>query len=86
MLSNMFDRNKKENKRLEVSLGLLVGYNDSLPKSLKKTFEDAWIFHGNTTKYYQYSDHWHYDSAGYIDLGEHFAKALHKLMVGKKQN
>ncbi len=34
-----------------------------------------------TTKYYKYSDKWHYDSAGFIDFGEQFAEALHKLMT-----
>lgn len=31
------------------------------------------------TRYYKYSDPWHYDSAGYIDLGEKFADAIYKL-------
>lgn len=32
-----------------------------------------------STDAYGYSDPWHYDSAGYIDLGQQFAKALVKL-------
>ncbi len=28
----------------------------------------------SATKFYPYSDPWHYHSAGYIDLGEKFAK------------
>jgi hypothetical protein len=32
------------------------------------------------TRYYKYSDPWHYDSAGYIDLGEKMADAMHKLI------
>ena len=32
-----------------------------------------------STKYYAYSDPWHYDSAGFIDLGVQFAKAIKKL-------
>jgi len=32
-----------------------------------------------TTKNYEYSDPWHYDSKGFIDLGEQFAKAIKKL-------
>jgi hypothetical protein len=32
-----------------------------------------------TTDEYGWSDKWHYDSAGYIDLGEKFAEAVHKL-------
>lgn len=36
-----------------------------------------------TTDDYNWSDRWHYDSAGYIDLGEKFALAIHKLNYGK---
>ena len=32
-----------------------------------------------STDGYGYSDKWHYDTAGYIDLGVHFADALYKL-------
>ena len=32
-----------------------------------------------STRYYKYSDRWHYDSAGYIDFGEQFAKAIYYL-------
>ena len=32
-----------------------------------------------STDEYGYSDPWHYDSAGYIDLGRQFAAALHSL-------
>jgi len=31
------------------------------------------------TRYYSYSDTWHYDSEGYIDLGKRFAEALYQL-------
>lgn len=31
------------------------------------------------TRYYKYSDRWHYNSMGYIDLGEKFAEALYQL-------
>ncbi len=31
-----------------------------------------------TTDGYGYSDPWHYDSAGYIDLGKKFAEAVHQ--------
>ena len=31
------------------------------------------------TRYYKYSDRWHYDSAGYIDLGVKFAEAVYQL-------
>jgi hypothetical protein len=32
-----------------------------------------------TTRYYEYSDPWHYDSKGYLDLGIRFAEKLHQL-------
>lgn len=32
-----------------------------------------------STDRYGYSDPWHYDSAGYLDLGERFAEGIHKL-------
>ncbi|MBU2995876.1 sialate O-acetylesterase [Cellulophaga baltica] len=32
-----------------------------------------------STKNYKYSDKWHYDSEGYIDLGEKFADAIYQL-------
>ena len=32
-----------------------------------------------STKQYHYSDPWHYDSNGYLDLGEKFAEAVHNL-------
>ncbi len=32
-----------------------------------------------STKFYEYSDPWHYNSKGYIDLGEKFAEAIYKL-------
>jgi hypothetical protein len=31
-----------------------------------------------TTRYYKYSDPWHYNSEGYMDLGEKFAEALYQ--------
>jgi hypothetical protein len=33
-----------------------------------------------STRYYKYSDPWHYDSQGYIDLGEKFAEAVYQLI------
>ncbi len=36
-----------------------------------------------STDGYGYSDKWHYDTAGYIDLGVHFADALYKLAQKK---
>lgn len=36
-----------------------------------------------STRYYKYSDPWHYDSEGYIDLGYQFAEAVYKLMTKK---
>lgn len=32
-----------------------------------------------STKFYKYSDPWHYDSNGYIDLGEKFAESIFNL-------
>lgn len=32
-----------------------------------------------TTRYYHYSDPWHYDSKGYLDLGEQFAESIYRL-------
>ena len=32
-----------------------------------------------TTENYEYSDPWHYDSKGFIDLGEQFAKTIKTL-------
>jgi hypothetical protein len=37
------------------------------------------------TRYYQYSDTWHYDSSGYIDLGEKFAAAAYELNKDKAE-
>lgn len=34
-----------------------------------------------STKNYNYSDTWHYDSAGYIDLGANFANEVYKLIT-----
>ncbi|MCK4749328.1 MAG: hypothetical protein KAT15_19880, partial [Bacteroidales bacterium] len=34
-----------------------------------------------STRYYKYSDPWHYDSKGYIDLGEKFADAIYSLSM-----
>lgn len=36
-----------------------------------------------TTRYYKYSDTWHYDSEGYLDLGKKFAEALYQLSPKK---
>lgn len=38
--------------------------------------EDAAAAIVRSTRYYKYSDPWHYDSAGYIDFGKQFALAL----------
>lgn len=32
-----------------------------------------------STRYYKYSDVWHYNTQGYIDLGKEFAKSIHML-------
>jgi hypothetical protein len=36
------------------------------------------------TRYYKYSDPWHYDSEGYLDLGIRFADVLHELSLKYK--
>ena len=33
-----------------------------------------------STRYYQYSDQWHYNSDGYLDLGVKFAEAIYRLI------
>ena len=38
--------------------------------------DDACAALVTTTDGYDYSDKWHYDTAGYIDLGRQFAEAL----------
>ncbi len=43
-----------------------------------KTDNNAAII--RSTRYYKYSDPWHYDSKGYIDLGEKFADAVYQLI------
>lgn len=35
------------------------------------------------TRYYKYSDPWHYNSEGYLDLGAKFAEALHDISLKK---
>ena len=37
-----------------------------------------------TTRYYKYSDPWHYDSEGYLDLGVSFAESMHELSLKNK--
>jgi hypothetical protein len=32
-----------------------------------------------STQHYKYYDSWHYDSSGYLDLGEKFAEAIYIL-------
>lgn len=44
-----------------------------------RTDENAAII--RTTRYYKYSDPWHYDSEGYIDFGKQFADAWHQLYI-----
>ncbi|MBD0835107.1 sialate O-acetylesterase [Aestuariibaculum suncheonense] len=46
-----------------------------------KTDKNAKII--RNTRYYKYSDKWHYDSEGYIDLGKKFAEAIHQLNINK---
>lgn len=61
--------------------GLVWDYGDLVTyaqEKFAKTDGNAAIV--RTTKYYKYSDKWHYDSAGFIDFGEQFAEELSKLM------
>jgi hypothetical protein len=37
-----------------------------------------------TTDSYKYSDHWHYDTEGYLDLGKQFAKKMFELEMKEK--
>jgi len=54
--------------------GELVQYAQ---EKFAKTDKNAAII--RNTRYYKYSDPWHYNSDGYIDLGEKFAEALYQL-------
>lgn len=59
--------NKKETGKVW-EYGELVQYAE---EKFAKTDKNAEIV--RTTRYYKYSDPWHYDTAGYIDLGKQFA-------------
>lgn len=37
-----------------------------------------------STRYYKYSDTWHYDTEGFIDLGEKFAEAIYLLRQSRQ--
>ena len=39
-----------------------------------------------STRSYEYSDPWHYDSKGYIALGEAFAEAFYRLYEIEKED
>jgi len=57
--------------------GLVWDYGDLVTyaqEKFVKTDGNAAIV--RTTKFYKYSDKWHYDSAGFIDFGEQFAEAV----------
>ncbi len=64
--------NDKDGKVWEY--GELVQYAQ---EKYAKTDKNAAIV--RNTRYYKYSDPWHYDSDGYIDLGEKFAEAIYQL-------
>lgn len=66
------DKNENDNKVW--NYGELVQYAQE--KYVKTDVNSAII---RTTRYYKYSDPWHYDSEGYIDLGKQFAEAVCKL-------
>lgn len=67
----------KDNDGLVWDYGDLVTYAQE--KFIKNDSNAAIV---RTTKYYNYSDKWHYDSSGFVDLGEQFAEELGKL-IGK---
>ncbi len=58
--------------------GELVQYAE---EKFAKTDAKAGIV--RTTRYYKYSDKWHYDSPGFIDLGKQFANKAYELNEGK---
>ncbi len=55
-----------------------------LQEKFAVTDENATIV--RSTRYYKYSDPWHYDSDGYIDLGVKFADAIYQLNKKKANN
>lgn len=63
---------KKDNKVWDY--GELVQYAQ---EKFAKTDEKCAII--RATRYYKYSDPWHYDSEGYLDLGKQFANEVYKL-------
>lgn len=65
--------NKKTGKVWE--FGEIVQYAQ---EKFVKEDENAAIV--RDTRYYKYSDPWHYDSNGYIDLGKRFAEKMAKLI------
>ena len=58
-------------------LSLLLFFSVNAQEKYARTDGNAAIV--RTTRYYKYSDPWHYDSEGYIDLGKQFAEALYQL-------
>ncbi len=64
----------KDNNGKTWEYGELVQYAQ---EKYAKTDKNAAIV--RDTKDYKYSDPWHYDSAGYIDLGVKFAEAVYRL-------
>jgi hypothetical protein len=53
--------------------GKVWDYGDAQAKFVRNDGHAALV---TTTDSYAYSDNWHYDTAGYIDLGKQFADAL----------
>lgn len=64
----------KDNNGKTWEFGELVQYAQ---EKYAKTDKKAAIV--RSTMYYNYSDPWHYDSDGYIDLGKKFAEAIYML-------
>ena len=57
--------------------GKVYDYGDLIQYSQEKYAKtDNYASIVRSTRYYKYSDKWHYDSKAYIDLGEKFAEAI----------
>ncbi|MGK7394190.1 MAG: sialate O-acetylesterase [Candidatus Cyclobacteriaceae bacterium M3_2C_046] len=74
VIGKISDSWNDENDGLVWDYGNLVQYNQE--KYIRNDRKAAIV---RTTRNYQYSDPWHYDSAGYIDLGRKFADAVYEL-------
>jgi len=78
VIGKISDSNNNKNGKIW-PYGELVQYGQ---EKYARTDDNAAIV--RDTKHYKYSDAAHYDSAGFIDLGEKFAESVYKLNKGKK--